>query len=56
VCRAHDEAAQARIVEAYTRALGTVAAAMASADPQAYLEVPRLPIERRTVVPSETQL
>jgi glutamate-1-semialdehyde aminotransferase len=56
VCRAHDEAAQARIVEAYTRALRTVAAAMASADPQAYLEVPRLPIERRTVVPSEKQL
>ena len=56
VCRAHDEAAQARIVAAYTRALRTVAAAMTAADPQEYLEVPRIPVERRTVVPSEKQL
>jgi hypothetical protein len=29
---------------------------MTAADPQEYLEVPRIPVERRTVVPSEKQL
>lgn len=56
VSRAHDDAALNRIIEAYTRALRTVAEAKHTGNAVKFLEIPNLPIERRTAVPSEKQL
>jgi glutamate-1-semialdehyde aminotransferase len=54
--RAHDAAAVARIINAYTRALEVVSNAKAEGTTVRYLEIPNLPVERRTTVASERQL
>jgi glutamate-1-semialdehyde aminotransferase/predicted aldo/keto reductase-like oxidoreductase len=56
VSRAHDDEATARVVAAYTKALGVVARAIAAGSAIRFLEIPNLPIERRTAVASEKQL
>ena len=53
--RAHDDAAQCRVIEAYSAALQVVKQAYDAIDPARFLEVPLMPIERRTAVPSEAQ-
>lgn len=54
--RAHDADAQTRVINAYAAALQTVKHAYSDACPARFLDVPRMPIERRTAVPSERQL
>ncbi|MBM3765238.1 MAG: aminotransferase class III-fold pyridoxal phosphate-dependent enzyme [Acidobacteria bacterium] len=56
VSRAHDYQAAERVIAAYTKALGVVARAKASGAAEGFLEIPKLPVERRTVVASEKQL
>jgi len=50
------DAAIDRIITAYSAALKTVADALAAGSAVRFLEIPNLPIERRTAVPSEKQL
>lgn len=56
VSRAHSGPALDRIIEAYTAAIGTVAQAHAAGNAVKFLDIPNLPIERRTAVASERQL